>query len=196
MGADAGGSFEGLAERLRSGNAAAAAEVVGRLAARLNALARAQLDTWVRRKVDPEDVVQSVFRSFFTRFEAGRFGVASWDALWGLLAVIAARKCVNKAEFFGAKRRAASAEAETPSWADGPAAVDPGPTPVEAAVLAETVEQLLRGFDGDDRAIVELSLQGHTTREISDRLGLSERTVRRFRERLKRRLERMQAEGK
>jgi RNA polymerase sigma-70 factor, ECF subfamily len=190
--------FDRLMERLRAGDDDGAADVVRRLSARLNGLARSQLDTWVRRKVDPEDVVQSVFRSFFTRYEAGRFDLASWDELWSLLAVIAARKCVNRAEFFGAKRRDASSEVALPGSDGGGSAgafpaVDPGPSPFEAAVLSETVDQLLDGFNGDDRAVVELSLQGYTTTEISDRLGFAERTVRRLRERIRRRLERMQA---
>ena len=192
-------SFDRLRGRLREGDEDAAAEVVRRLAARLNALARAQLDTWVRRKVDPEDVTQSVFLSFFTRYEAGRFDVASWDELWRLLAVIAAHKCTNRAVYFGAKRRNAGAEVPLSDpehgSADNGRAIDPGPTPYEAAVLGETVEQLLRGLDNDDRSVVELSLQGWTTREISGRLGLSERTVRRFREHLKARLESMRAEA-
>jgi RNA polymerase sigma-70 factor (ECF subfamily) len=49
---------------------------------------------------------------------------------------------------------------------------------------------LLAGLDEDERGIVELSLQGHSTQEISDRLGHPERTVRRLRERVRQRLER------
>jgi RNA polymerase sigma-70 factor (ECF subfamily) len=194
-------SFDRLMNRLREGDGDAAEAVVQRLSSRLNRVARTHLETWVRRKVDPEDIIQSVFRSFFTRCEAGRFDLASWDELWGLLVVIAARKCVNSAEFFGAKCRNATAETAFLSWVDGVGqgerypAVDPGPSPFEVAALRETVEQLLEGLDGEDRAAVELSLQGYTTREISERLGLAERTVRRLRERLRHRLERMQAEG-
>jgi RNA polymerase sigma-70 factor (ECF subfamily) len=69
------------------------------------------------------------------------------------------------------------------------------PTPLEAAALGETVEQLLAGLDEDERPILELSLQGYTTQEISARLGRAERTVRRLREQIRNRLERMQAEG-
>src|SRR5262245_40662511 len=71
-------------------------------------------------------------------------------------------------------------------WRD---AVGREPTPDEAAVLAETVEQLLRGLDGDERSVVELSLQGYTTQEISETLGRAERSVRRLRERVRKRLE-------
>ena len=68
-------------------------------------------------------------------------------------------------------------------------------TPFDEAVLAETVQRLLAGLDEDERPIVELSLQGYSTREISERLGRAERTVRLLREGVRHRLERMQREG-
>ena len=76
-----------------------------------------------------------------------------------------------------------------------PEALTREPTPLEAVVLDETVEQLLAGLDEDERAIVELSLQGHTTREVSEQLDVTERTVWRVRERVRHRLERAQGEG-
>ena len=69
------------------------------------------------------------------------------------------------------------------------------PTPLEAAILSETVEQLLAGLDEEERPILELSLQGYSTREISERLGRAERTVRLLREGVRHRLERMQRES-
>jgi RNA polymerase sigma-70 factor (ECF subfamily) len=185
--------------RLRAGDQDAAAAVFRRFTGRLLALARARLDARTRAKVDPEDVVQSTYRSFFMRAEAGQFDVATWDELWGLLAVITMRKCTNRARYFGAGRRDARAEVDPgPGAEDAGAlilAIDREPTPSEAAILAETVEELLSGLDPDDRMIVELSLQGYTTPEIGARLGFAERTVRRVRDRLKRRLQRLHADS-
>jgi RNA polymerase sigma-70 factor (ECF subfamily) len=190
-------SFSELMDRLRAGDQDAATAVFRRFTGRLIALARAELDARTRGKVDPEDVVQSAYRSFFTRVDAGQFEVATWDELWALLTVITVRKCMNRARYFRAGRRDARVEIApgTEGLGDPILAVDREPTPSEAAMLAETIEQLLRGFDPDDRAIVELSLQGYTTPEIGARLGFAERTVRRVRERLKRRLHRWQADG-
>jgi RNA polymerase sigma-70 factor (ECF subfamily) len=77
-------------------------------------------------------------------------------------------------------------------WRD---AVGREPTPEHAAVLAETVETLLRGLTNQERPVVELSLQGYSTQEIGERLGRAERSVRRLRERVRRQLERLNAEG-
>ena len=191
-------SFTLLAARLRAGDQGAATEVFRRFAGRLIALARTELDARLRRKVDPEDVVQSVYRSFFTRYHAGQFDLATWDSLWRLLTVITVRKCLNRAEYYLAKCRNVAGEVDPAPGRRrrcGPSeAIDREPTPLEAAVLAETVEQIMRGFEGDDRAIIELSLQGYSAPEISARLGRAERTVRRVREHVKTRLRRMQAD--
>jgi RNA polymerase sigma-70 factor (ECF subfamily) len=69
------------------------------------------------------------------------------------------------------------------------------PTPDEAVVLAETVEELLAGLSGDERAIVELSLQGYSAQEISQEVGRAERSVRRIREQVRKHLEQRQAEA-
>ena len=69
------------------------------------------------------------------------------------------------------------------------------PTPHEAAELSETVDRLLAELDEDERPVIELSLQGYTAREISQRLDRAERTVRRLRERVRSRLEREHSNG-
>ncbi len=47
--------------------------VVERYTERLLGLAARRLPSRVRRRVDPEDVVQSAYRSFFQRLREGRF---------------------------------------------------------------------------------------------------------------------------
>jgi RNA polymerase sigma-70 factor (ECF subfamily) len=192
-------SFAELAARLRAGDQGAASEVFRRFAGRLIGLARSELEAQLRRKVDPEDVVQSVYRSFFTRYSAGQFDLSTWDSLWSLLAVITVRKCLGRAQYYLAKCRTVADETELARQDDGVAsglseAIDREPTPFEAAVLAETIEQMMRGLASDDRSIIELSLQGYTAREISDRIGRAERSVRRVREHIKKRLQKMQAD--
>jgi RNA polymerase sigma-70 factor, ECF subfamily len=192
-------SFAELAARLRAGDQGAASEVFRRFAGRLIALARTELDAQLRRKVDPEDVVQSVYRSFFTRYSAGQFDLATWDSLWSLLAVITVRKCLSRTQYYLAKCRSVAGEAEVARRDEDAAselseAIDREPTPLEAAVLAETIEEMMRGLASDDRSIIELSLQGYTAREISAQLGRAERTVRRVREHIKQRLQKMQAD--
>jgi RNA polymerase sigma-70 factor (ECF subfamily) len=192
-------SFAGLMARLRAGDQDAAAVVFHRFAQGLIHLARGQLDTALRRKVDPEDVVQSAFKSFFRGQAEGDWDLDDWDGLWGLLARITLLKCGHQVEHFRAARRDVRREA-----ADPPAAAESGagwdalarePTPSEAAVLAETVQELMRSLEGRDRAIVSLRLQGYTAAEISDQLDRPERTVYRVLQRAQERLQRLRDGG-
>jgi RNA polymerase sigma-70 factor (ECF subfamily) len=170
-----------------------------RFTRRLIGLARTHLDGRLRHKVDPEDVVQSAYKSFFLRYGEGALAAEGWDGLWGLLTIITLRKCADRIRYYRAGRRDISREVFLPGsgeagepWRE---AVGREPTPDEAAVLAETVEQVLRELDGDERAILELSLQGYSTQEISEQLGRATRSVRRLRERVRKQLERRGAEG-
>jgi RNA polymerase sigma-70 factor (ECF subfamily) len=184
-------SFAELVARLREGEGSAADRVVQRFTRRLIALARSRLDAPTRHKVDPEDVVQSVYKSFFHRFRAGRFDLASWEDLWRLLTVITLRKCANQSKFFRRERRQAARESgEINRVVELP---DREPSPREAAVLTETIEELLRSLPSRDRPVLELSLQGYTVLEISQLLGRAERTVWRLREHVRRRLQSLEA---
>jgi RNA polymerase sigma-70 factor (ECF subfamily) len=189
-------SFADLMDRLRSGEDGAAREVFARFAARLVGLARRNLDGRLAVKEDPEDVVQSAYKSFFVRQREGGLEVGSWDGLWGVLTMITIRKCADRAAFYRAGKRDVGRETAG-NADDGPGmaadiALDREPSPEEAAVLTETVDALFRAIDDpDERAILELSLQGFTAAEISDQLGRAERSVRRLRERVRKRLERI-----
>ncbi len=186
-------SFLKNLDRLQAGDNAAAAEVVRRYHHRLLALARSRLARGLQPKLDPEDVVQSVYKSFFHRQALGQFELASWDNLWTLLTLLTIRKCASRAEYFQAACRSVECEAapapqsSSPSWE--PAAA--GPTPEEEAMLAETLDVLLGGLEPWEREIVTLSLQGYLVAEISARTGRAERTVERVRGRVRRQLLRL-----
>jgi RNA polymerase sigma-70 factor (ECF subfamily) len=190
-------TFAALMAELRRGDDQAAAAVFRRFVHRLVGLARGQLEARVGAGVDPEDVVQSVYRTFFGRYRAGQFEVADWESLWGLLSVITLRKCANRVEYFRAARRDLRREVSAQPAADSLAArqaLAPDPTPSEAAILSETVEQLMRDLGERDRAILALHLQGHEIPQISDQVGRTRRTVRRVLEQIRRRLDRLLAD--
>lgn len=186
-------TFGTIMARLRDGDDAAAAAVFARFAGRLTTLARRHLDVRIRQKIDPEEVVQSAYKSFFFRHAEGKFEIGDWDNLWAILTLLTVRKCADKAEHFSAARRAVSrevaADGNTEDAGDWWTAVDREPTPDEAAALAETVELLMGGLDEFERPVVELTLQGYSTEEISQNLGRAERSVRRLRERVRKKLE-------
>ncbi len=191
-------SFDDLMNRLRAGDNEAANRIFELYAQRLIALARTRLDALTRRKVDPEDVLQSVFKSFFLRHANGKFDLANWDSLWGMLVVITLRKCGRNVKYFHAARRAVQREIEAQPAPDdsdpGWEAVAHEPTPDEAAMLAETVQDLMKTLDERERQVVTLRLQGYSTREISAQVGRTERTVHRLMAQATRKLDRLRSQ--
>jgi RNA polymerase sigma-70 factor (ECF subfamily) len=184
-------SFARLLTRLREGDQAAAAEIFREFSARLIALARGRLGARLQAKEDPEDVLQSVFRTFFLRYAGGQYDLDSRESLWSLLACITLRKCGHRVEYYQAARRDLNREVAPPAAGDSALPLEPfarAPTPSEAAVLVETVDELLRGLGPRDRDIVALALGGCAPAEISARLGRPERTVYRVLGRVKKQL--------
>jgi RNA polymerase sigma-70 factor (ECF subfamily) len=160
---------------------------------RLIGLARAHLNGKLLHKVDPEDVVQSAYKSLLLRYQGEDLAHQGLDSLWSLLTVITLRKCIDRMRYHRADCRDVSREASPQPdshlepWRE---ALAREPAPEGAAVLAETVEQVLRDVSAAERPVIEMSLQGYTAQEVSQQLGRAERSVRRVRERLKRQLER------
>jgi RNA polymerase sigma-70 factor, ECF subfamily len=191
-------SFEAVMRRLKTGDNDAAREVFQRYAHRLIGLARSRLGTLMRQKVDPEDVVQSVFKSFFVRQVDGRIDLDDWNGLWAMLTVITLRKCGHRIEYFRAACRDLRREADrSPSPDESGAAweaVARDPTPSEAALLSETLEQLLQPLDERERQIAVMSLQGFTIVDIANEVKRSERTVQRVLDHVRKRLRRLRGE--
>ena len=183
--------FDDLMRRLRAGDQAAAATLFNRFTNRLIGLARLRLDARLRQKVDPEDVLQSVWKSFFLRHAEGQFALDNWDNLWSLLTVITGARTRPWRDRFRAAGRDVAREA-----AAGPAesglsweALARDPTPAEVLMLTETVEHLMGGVNEADREIVSLSLQGYTVAEIVEQTGRAQRSVYRVLEQVKTRLQ-------
>jgi RNA polymerase sigma-70 factor (ECF subfamily) len=189
-------SFDDLMAQLRHGQNEAAARVFDRFAQRLITLARKQLDQHILQKMDPEDVVQSVFRSFFARNATGQLGdFETWDNLWGLLVIMTQRKCGRRMDYFHAARRdvdrEVSPEPPTDQSSSNLGFPDDEPTPLEAAMLTETIEYLMNSLEDRHRQILALSLQGYAPAEVSSQVGCTERTVYRVLARVKEWLEAM-----
>src|SRR5438105_15243955 len=136
-------SFADFLNRLRAHDDAAAHELFQRFAHQLIALARGRIGAGLRHKVDPEDIVQSAYKSFFVRYGGGNLEAVNWNSLWGLLTLITVRKCAERAGYHRAECRDAAREAPPPR--DGPAPDPFGrePTALGAAGLGETVERVV-----------------------------------------------------
>jgi RNA polymerase sigma-70 factor (ECF subfamily) len=184
-------SDHSLLRHFRRGSQDAATQLYLRYAHRLRALVKARCSPQLARHVEPEDIVQSVFRRFFHRVSRGDYDVPPGEELWGLFLVIALNKIRSEEAFHRADKRDVrlTAAAESPHWLETQPAGDDG----AYAVLQLTLADILDALPPPSRLMVELRIQGHDVADIARQTGRSKRTVERnlqeFRGRLRRLLE-------
>jgi RNA polymerase sigma-70 factor (ECF subfamily) len=187
-------SFADLLGRLRQGDPGAARQVHEEYARRLIALANTFLENRIRTRVDGDDVVQSVFGSFFRRCQTAGWELNDRDSLWALLARITYLKCLKQRRKFHTGSRDVDLEVH-PTLEDSSASpwspADTEPSPDDVTAVTDLVQKLLGSMREQDRPILAMRLQGFEIEEISKATGITERTIFRRFERLRDQLERM-----
>jgi RNA polymerase sigma factor (sigma-70 family) len=183
------GSITALVLRLQAGDHEAARLLWQRYYPRMVALARQKLKGSPPRVADEEDAALSAFDSFCRRAEQGHFpDLKDRDGLWALLVVLTARKAADLLRHHHRQKRGGGqvrGDSAVQLGDDGsPGGLDDlpaeGPTPEEAALLAEEVEILLQRLrDPQMRQVAVWKLEGYTNAEIAARLVCSEPTVER-----------------
>jgi RNA polymerase sigma-70 factor (ECF subfamily) len=172
----------------RAGDQNAAQQVFDRYAARLLALARKRISQRIASRVDAEDVVQSVFRTFFHRAKEGRFEFEDQDDLFKLLVRITVHKTLRQVEYHKAGKR--DAGMETPQGDDAAAErmklfLSREPSPDTEAAFLDQLEHFLSQLKPQERRILEMRLQGYSNDEITAELGIIDRRIRRIIERVR-----------
>ncbi len=167
-----------LLEQYLSGKEKAAAAIFDRYVERLLALARTRISPKLRRRVDPEDVVQSAYRSFFLHARKGEFQLDRSGDLWRLLASTTINKLYSQIEKQTAAKRSIHREnTEEPVFAS---LASQEPTIVDVIATAEQLALIMDTLSTDERFVLISMLQGQNSEEIAKALGKSERTVRRL----------------
>ena len=178
---------------LPAGDDQAARAVFDRYSERLVRLANQHLSRKLAGRVDGEDVVQSVFRTFFRRGTEGEFHIDSSAQLWQLLVTITILKARAKARHHTADKRDAGAErAVEVGGAFDPTSREPGPG--DAVELIDQIDVLLRDLPPLYGEMLGLRLQGRNITDVADELKVSRQTVHRAMNLLQERLTRMQSE--
>ena len=180
-------SDHSLLERFRHGSESAATQLYLRYAQRLRGLTRAQLSPALARRVEVDDLVQSVFGSFFRRARNGYYDVPEGEELWSLFLVIALNKIRNQGAYHHAGKRDVRrvADGMDLDQLDGGKAAAEG---ADYAFLELVIEEALGRLTDDHRRAIELRIQGHEVADIAQQLACSKRTVERLLQEARKRL--------
>jgi RNA polymerase sigma-70 factor (ECF subfamily) len=171
-------SDRSLLRRFRGGQPDAATELYLRYAERLRTLTAGQCAPDLAPRVDPDDIVQSVFRTFFRRAARGQYDVPEGEDLWKLFLVIALHKIRSAATFHRAAKR--DVRATVIGLSGAPAGQHlAAPDETALATLRMVIDDLLGALPPSLRAIVELRVEGHEVGEIARRTQRSRRSVER-----------------
>ena len=178
--------------RLNKGTESAACQLDDLFRERLCRLVRAEMNRKYSPREDPEDVVQSVMGIVHANIARKEFQFRNGGELWSLLQLVARRRILNRVAKYKTITRDMDREQRQ---ADGATPADMA-TPEEEAIADDLRNWLLAGIDPEEVEICELHLDGHSRKEISERVGRTESAVRVVLDRLKNRCRRLLREDR
>lgn len=169
-----------LLRKFREGNQDAASEIYLRYAKRLQATARNQTAGDLAVRKGAEDIVQSVFRTFFRRVAVGQYDVADGEDLWKLFLVIGLNKIRSAAEFHHAQKRDVRKTRAVDSDLYRALTSRNSDEQIALVVLQMTIEDILGKIPEQNRELVRLRIEGHSVEEIAEQTGRALRSIERI----------------
>jgi eukaryotic-like serine/threonine-protein kinase len=160
-----------------AGSQAAARVLLARYEVRLVALVAARLNRKYRDTIAPEDVVQSAMGSFFRVTSAGTKPSIELDSsasAWNILATFARRKLSRALERETAFKRGGGWDRAPLDELEPDLRALPSETDVD-----DTLAELNSLLSDEQAELLELLVAGATQKEIAERMGVDERTIRR-----------------
>jgi len=183
-------SFALLLSRARQRDPEAASELCRKYEPRLRVVARVLLGPALRPVLDSMDLVQSVHRSLLIGLREDKFDISTPESLIALALTLLRRKVARNWRRMQRQLRLTS----------GSSSLDLLPTilaelatretdPADMAQYNDQFEYLCSQLDATERQVLSMRLDGYTTGEIAQQLGLNHITLRvrltRLRERLR-----------
>ena len=176
-----------LFRQLNEGENRAANEIFDRYVRRLIRLTRTRISSQMQSRFDPEDVVQSAYRSFFVHAANDEFVLERAGDLWRLLAGITIHKLQHQIARHSAAKRSVGRELNPLARERSSiisessyAMISTEPTPEQSIALTEELQRVLADLPTSIRSVLVARLQGDSIDEIASSVGRSQRTVRRW----------------
>jgi RNA polymerase sigma-70 factor (ECF subfamily) len=179
-----------LLERFESNDPGAATDLYLRYAKRLFGLVRSQMSPALQHQVEVDDIVQSVFRTFFRRARTGQYEVPAGDELWSLLLVMTLNKIRKSADYHTAQRRdmRRTTVADAELFKRIPSTMDPK-NDEAIGMLRIVVDELVNDLPAAKAEMIRCRIAGYEIQEIADTTKRSKRTVERTLQEFRKRLE-------
>lgn len=172
-------------DQVKDGDSSAANQLWQHYFDRLVGSVRHRLYGQNRAVSDEEDIVLSVFESFYSAVQKGRFpDLSDRDDLWRLLLRMSARKVVDKRRHDLRQRRGGDVQIHSLDQAADEnhiiEAIGEEPTPEMVLMMQESVEKLFSHLGvGQLRDLAGAKLEGYSNAELAQRFDCSERTIER-----------------
>jgi RNA polymerase sigma factor (sigma-70 family) len=166
-----------LLRRFRDGEDEAATALYKKYVNRIRFVAEGKVSGDLGARVDSDDIVQSVFRTFFRRVAAGQYLAPAGEELWKLLVVITLNKVRSTGEYHRAAKRDIRHTNSGETWINNVPDGENGQ--IQVTELRLLVEELIGQLPAVQRTMVQLRLEGYEFAEIADQCQRSKRTVER-----------------
>ncbi|EGF26868.1 ECF-type sigma factor [Rhodopirellula baltica] len=172
-------------DQVKDGDSIAANQIWQHYYDRLVRSVRNKLFGQNRAVSDEEDIVLSVFDSFYSAAQKGRFpDLSDRDDLWRLLLKMSARKVVDKKRRDHRQRRGGDVQLHSLDKREDNQtfieAIGDEPSPEMILMMEESVEQFFSHLGvGQLRDLAGAKLEGYSNAELAARFGCSERTIER-----------------
>ena len=158
--------------QLAEGDDLAAQQFVTAFGPALQKIAVDKMTPALIQRMGPDDVFESVCRTFFRRAQDGQFSLPDRESLWRLLCAITLNKVRLHAKFHAAQKPGSLRSAVLDDQAKAPVI-----SVEEAVKFADELSRLLESLGETEGELVRLKLEGYSHAEIAEQLNCTERTV-------------------
>jgi RNA polymerase sigma-70 factor (ECF subfamily) len=170
-------SFQALIQRVRSGDAEAATELVKKYEPGIRRAVRIRLTNQrLQRVLDSMDICQSVMANFFVRAAAGQFELDEPGQLLKLLATMARNKLRDQVRKQSAGRRDSRRVQSGPEALE--AIADPNDSPSQIVAGRELIENMRLQLSERERYLADQRTMGQDWSAIAADLGESPEALR------------------
>ncbi|MBA4189580.1 MAG: hypothetical protein C0467_16465 [Planctomycetaceae bacterium] len=156
----------------KAGSESSARELFDRYCEKLMRTARRMIGHRMVSRIDPEDAVQSAFRTFFSRVKSDQFTFEGESAEFRILVRLTVNKTLRQIAHHRAAKR--NPNREIPQGEPDHSVIDQltaeEPLPDVQLALIEEFEHFLSLLSAFDRRVLELKFEGYTTTEIVEKL--------------------------